>query len=100
MTQWSSFVGSMSAFLTKDPALLAVPCALLLGLALVVGFLAARQRQLDLGAAFLVEIKLERHQRHAFALDGADELVDLVAMQQQLARALGRMIEAVGLAIF
>src|SRR5690349_20797726 len=56
------------ALLPHQPAALAVPAALLLGVALVVKLLAARQRQFDLGAATLVEIELERYQRHAFAL--------------------------------
>src|SRR5208282_497058 len=74
--------------------------ALFLGLALVVELLAARQRQLDLGTTLLVEIELERDQRHAIALDCADQFVDLAAVQQKLARPLRRVIEAVRLPIF
>src|SRR5262245_34819177 len=83
----------------QSPAL-PVPAALLLGLALVVQLLSAGERQLDLGAALLVEIELERHQRHALALDRASELVDLAPVQQELARTLGRMIETAALKIF
>src|ERR1044072_1079079 len=90
----------LSPLLPQQPPLLALPVALLLGLALVVQLLAARQREFDLGAALLVEIELERHERHSLALDRADQLVDLALMQQQLARALGRVIEAPGLQIF
>src|SRR5262245_66452791 len=62
--------------------------------------LAARERKLELGAALLVEIKLERHQRHALALDGAYKLVDLAAVKKELAHALGRMVETAALQIF
>jgi hypothetical protein len=48
----------------------------------------------------VVEIELERNERHALALDRADQLVDLPAVHQQLARPLRRMIEAVRLKIF
>src|ERR1700757_2453158 len=102
MTQWSSLVGNaMSSPLQAHQApLLALPAALLLGLPLVVQLLAARERELELGAALLVEIKLQRHDRHALALDPAGELVDRRAMQQRLARPLGRMIDPPGLQIF
>ncbi len=63
-------------------------------------FLPRGERELDLGAALLVEIELERHERHALALDRAGKLVDLAPVQQQLARALGRMVEAAALQVF
>src|SRR5262245_46965296 len=69
---------SASPLGAQEPAALALPAALLLGLALVVKLLAAGERDLDLGAALLVEIELERHERHALTLDGAHQLVDLV----------------------
>src|SRR5262249_39381779 len=71
-----------SALRPQQPPPPALPAALLLGLALVVEVLGARERQLDLGAAPLVEIELERHQCHALALDRARELVDLALVQQ------------------
>src|SRR5215469_10304165 len=83
-----------------QPAALALPGALLLGFALVVELLAAGERKLDLGAALFVEIELERHEGHALALDRAGELVDLAAVQQELAGALGRMVEAAALQVF
>src|SRR5215510_12195537 len=89
-----------SALGPQQPPALALPGALLLGLTLVVELLAARERELDLGAALLVEIELERHQRHALALDCARELVDLALVQQQPARPLGEMVEAAGLQVF
>src|SRR5688572_11649534 len=98
MTQWSSLVGSgiatSLAFLPQQPAAFALPVALLLGLAFVVQLLAFGERDLQLGAAFVVEIELEWHDRHALALDRADQPVDLPLVQEQLARALGRVIEA------
>src|SRR5436309_3068241 len=40
----------------QEPSTLPLPAALFLGLTLVVQLLAARERKLELGAAFLVEI--------------------------------------------
>src|SRR5687768_2381021 len=68
----------------QEPSALTLPAALLLGFALIVQLLAARERKLDLGTTFLVEIELQRHQRHALALDRSSELVDLSAVQEQL----------------
>jgi hypothetical protein len=65
-----------------------------------VQLLAARERELQFGAALFVEIELERYERHALALDRAGELLDLAAVQQQLTDALGRVIEAPALQIF
>src|ERR1700741_1714089 len=81
-------------------ALLPAPIALLHGLALVVQLLALGERELEFRAAALVEVKLERNQGHAFAVDGADQLVDLLSVQKKLAWPFRQMIEAVGLQIF
>src|SRR5689334_19908869 len=81
-------------------ALLPTPIALLLGLAFVVELLAFCNRQLQFGASPLVEIELERDQGHALAVDRAHQLVDLPTMEQQLARPLGLVIEAVALKVF
>src|SRR5437879_1447448 len=66
----------------QQPSALPLPAALFLRFTLVVQLLAARERKLELGAALLVEIKLERYQRHALALDGAYKPVDLAAVKQ------------------
>src|ERR1044071_8373512 len=79
----------------EQPRPLALPVAILDGLALVVRLLAGDQRDLDLGAAARIEIDLQRHDGAALALDGAYELVDLGAMQQELARPARLVIEAV-----
>src|SRR5262249_56559533 len=84
----------------QQPSALALPAALLLGFALVVQLLAAGERKLELGAALVVEIELERHQRHSFALDRADELVDLPAVHEKLAHALWGVGEAAALRVF
>src|SRR4051812_49187217 len=73
----------------QQPRPVALPVALLGGLALVVGLLALAQPQLDLRPALVVEVDLQRHHRVALALGSADQLVDLAAVQQQPARALG-----------
>src|SRR5262245_13250789 len=84
----------------QQPSALPLPAALLLGLALVVQLLASGERKLELGAALLVEIEPERHERHSLALDRAHELVDLPAVQEKLAHALGRMVEGAALQVF
>src|SRR6266446_3301938 len=102
MTRRSNLTGSgiASPLRPQQPSAFALPGALLLGLALVVQFLAAGERELDLGAALLVEIELERDERHALALDRARELVDLAPVEQELAGALGGMVEAAALQVF
>src|SRR5690606_22884433 len=57
-----------AAFL-QQPPLLAVPVAVLLGLALVEGLLALTEPDQHLGHAALVEIELERHDGVALPLD-------------------------------
>src|SRR6185437_12064958 len=86
--------------LAHQAALLALPIPLLLRLALVMQLLALGQAELDLGDPALVEIYLEGNDSHALALNGAGELADLLAMQQQLARTRGCMTVAAGLHIF
>src|SRR5262245_49391244 len=81
-------------------ALLPAPVALFLGLTLVMQLLALGDRELKLRAAPLVKVKLERDQRHALAIDGADQLVDLPAVQQQFSRTLRLVVEAITLEIF
>jgi hypothetical protein len=100
ITQWSSFTGGAmivpprpSSLEPHQAAAFALPAALLFRLALVVEFLAAAERDLDLGAPLVVEEQLERHDGHALTVDRSRELVDLATMQQQLARALRRMVE-------
>src|SRR5512143_735926 len=63
-----------------------IPVAFLLGVALVVVLFAARECDLDLDAIVL-PVHRGRHDRVALALDRTDQLVDLLLVQQQLARA-------------
>src|ERR1700730_11062085 len=90
----------MSLAVAQQPGALALPVAILDRLALVVGLLAGDQGDLDLGAAARIEIELQRHDGAALALDGADQLVDLLAVQQELARPARLMIEAVARGVF
>src|SRR3984893_5028503 len=83
-------IGPLSLLAQQAPAL-SVPGSLLFSFALVVQLLAARQSELDFRPPLVVEVKLERHDGHAVALDRADQLVDLPLVQQQLARPLGRV---------
>src|SRR4051812_8726557 len=88
------------SLIPHQPSLLSLPVARAFRLPLVVQLLAARQRDLDLRPAALVEIDLERHDRHALALHGPDQLVHLALVQQQFARAPRLVVEAVRLEIF
>src|SRR5690606_38973804 len=72
-----------SAAVAQQPALFPVPVARLFGLALVVQLLALGEREFDLGAAAIVEIDLERHQRHALARNAGAQAIDLLAGEQQ-----------------
>ena len=81
--------------MAEQPGALLLPVTVLERLALVVGLLAGDQRDLDLGATARVEIDLQRHDGAAFALEGADQLVDLLAMQQKLPWPL-RLMEVRG----
>src|SRR3984893_12085631 len=89
-----------STLCSQQPAALALPAAFLFRLALVVQFLAARQRKLDFGATFVVKIELERDESHSLALNRSDELADLPPVQEQLTQALGGIIEAAPLEVF
>src|SRR5690606_11144428 len=83
---------SRSTARAQQPTALAVPVAALFGVALVVKLFAARQRNFELRATLLVEIKLERHDGEPFALDAGGEPVDLAVMQQQPAGTFRRVI--------
>src|SRR6185312_10313311 len=76
--------------------LLALPVLVALGGALVGLLLAARETDLDLGDAALVEVDRQRHQCHALAFRRAQQLVALLAVEQQLARPPFLVVEAVG----
>src|SRR5690606_9990766 len=69
-----------------EPLFLPRPVALLHARALVVRLLALREPDLELRAAAR-PVHVERHDRVALALDRADQAVELVPLQQQLARA-------------
>src|SRR5690606_3479203 len=86
---------SGSSSFTHQPRLCALPVALLDRLPLVVGLLALRQRQLDLGPSAAVEVDRQRDHRHPLALDRAEQLFDLALVQQQLPRPARLVIEAV-----
>src|SRR5271168_453016 len=59
---------SRLTLVAHQTTLFALPVAIGLGLALVVGLLARRQRHLEFHQALVVEIEPGRHQRAAFAL--------------------------------
>src|SRR5207237_9688938 len=65
--------------------------------ALVVGLLATRERDQELGAAARGEIHLERDQGQALLRDAALELADLARVQEQLAPAHRVPVPAVAL---
>src|SRR4051812_24950132 len=70
-----------------QPAFLAIPVAFLLRLTLIVELLALGEGDFDFCAALIVEIDLQRHERHAFAVDADAQASDLTGIQQQLASA-------------
>src|SRR5215216_6416672 len=70
-----------------------LPIAVALGLSLVGFALPRGKSELDLGAAALVEIQRERHDRDALALHRAHQPVHLLAMQQQFAGPARLVIE-------
>src|SRR3954452_3534644 len=61
------------------------------GMALVPALLALGQRDLDLGPA-VEEVEREGHDREALLVDPPLDLVDLLAVEQQLALAPGRVV--------
>src|SRR5574338_482391 len=63
---------------------------------LVVLLLAPAQRQADLGLAAR-EVDLERDECQPLLLDRADQPLDLAPVQQELARAHGRVVPAIAL---
>src|SRR5881394_3045967 len=67
-----------------QPRLVALPVAGGGGLALDVDLLALGERQLELRHAPVVPVELGGDKRQAVALDGADQPVDLAALEQQL----------------
>src|SRR5471032_226474 len=78
---WCSMLGT-----AHDLRFFALPVALFLGFAFVVELLALRKADLAFHAAALV-VEVQRDKRMTLLLDLADELRDLFAVQQQLARA-------------
>src|SRR5690606_30528456 len=90
----------VSSAFAHQPRLVALPVPVLHGLPLVMGFLAFGQGQFHFRASAGVEIDRQRDQRHALPLDRPDQLLDLPVVQEQLARTLGLVIEAVAVAEF
>src|SRR5215216_7590562 len=82
-----------SPLVAHQARLLPVPVALGRVGPLVVQLLALGQGKPQLGAAARIEIQLQRHHRHALALDGDGKLGDLALVQQQAARPFRLMLE-------
>ena len=91
----------LPAALLESAVDLALHVALCHVLALVVELLAAPEAQQQFHAAILVEVELKRDERNTAHAQLAVEVVDLLAMQQQLATAIGVAIEnrAVGIRV-
>src|SRR5258708_12842538 len=83
----AGFSGLGRDLVPHQPALLALPIALLLGVALVVLGLALGQRDLRLHPAALV-VQVQRHEREPALLDLADQALDLFLLHQQLLVAI------------
>ena len=70
----------------KNSGFLPLPIAVFAGRPLVVLLLAFCESDRELGSA-LVPVQVERYKRVALALDGTDEPIQFIAVQQQLAAA-------------
>jgi hypothetical protein len=81
------------------PLHLALHLAILDRLALVALVLAARQRDLHLGAHAAGEVDARRDEREALLARLADQPLDLRAVHEQLARALGLVVLPRGRAV-
>ena len=68
----------------KNTSLLALPVAILVCGSLVVLLLAFGETHFELGAT-LVPVQVERYQCKSLALNGADQPVEFLTVQQQLA---------------
>src|SRR6185369_12288937 len=79
-----SAASNLAPVALHEPGLVALPVSRGGGLALVVLLLSLGERDLQFGHALVVPIELGRDDRAAVALHGADQLVDLLALQEQL----------------
>src|SRR3954464_2433102 len=86
------------AMLPHQPTLLALPVLLFLIVALVVSLAPLGERDLHLRPAAAVEIDGERHQGHPLPRHRAVQFGDLAVVEEQLARPLGLVVEAVAVA--
>src|SRR4051812_33052833 len=92
--------GGGSSMLAQQAALLLLPVLLFFMLALVVGLSPTGDGELNLRASPRVEINGERDERHALPHHRAEHLVHLLGVEEQFARPLGLMVEAVAVAEF
>src|SRR6185503_5311637 len=84
---------STSAFLPHQPRLVALPVALGGDLALVVGLLAGGDGDLELRQALVGPVEARGDQGAPFPLHRPDQLVDLLALEQEFPRAAGLVVE-------
>ena len=85
--------GRLPATLLESPIDLALHVALGHVLALVVQLLTSAKAKQKLDTAILVEIQLQGHERHPARAQFTVEIVDLLAVKQQLATAIGITVE-------
>src|SRR5258708_22836332 len=93
VTPFHSPSAAASPLFAHQPRLVALPVLGFLGLALVGLPLALGEADLAFGEAALVEVDRQRHNGHAVTADGAEQLVELAVMEQQLARPAGLVID-------
>ncbi len=82
-----------SPFFSQDASLLTAPVAFFLGLALVVLFLSLGEGDFYTSDSLAVEIEFRRDDCIALFCDCASELVNLAAVEQKAAVALGGMLK-------
>src|SRR6478672_10796325 len=100
VSHFMGIAGSASAIVPKEPLLLPFPIPFLNRLALVVHFLAFRERQFDLCPPPAVEIDRQRDERQALARHRAVKLGDFAVLEQQFPRPPGLVVQAIAMAVF
>ena len=83
-----------------QPSLLAFPVALGFGVAFVGGGFAFGEGEFEFGEALVVPVEARGNDGAAVAADGAQQLVDLPAVQQQAPRSARLVVEAIGAGVF
>ena len=88
------------ALIAHQPGFVPRPIPVRFGLPFVVLLFALSQRQFEFGGPFLIPIEPHWNDGSPFPLDGADQAVNLLPMQQQFARPARLVVEPASVGIF